>query len=167
MKTVIILCLEMVLLATPLVRAEEETQPVSRFINATIDQSEKSLKGALESPSLGMQLTAAETVRQLKGLKPDRTFSSLVIPLMRIVKDENADASSRVVAAIALNNLNSARGDFAISRTAQFTNNERVKHVCSWLSYYQKLEEQRNTEREISAVHRSFPLPEPLPENLF
>ena len=166
MKTVLVLCLEMVLLVTPLVRAEEETQPSRRFINATIDQSEKSLKKALESPSTGMQLTGAETARQLKGLNPYRSFSSLVIPLMRIVKDENADASSRVVAAIALHNLHSAMGDFAISRTAQFTDNERVKHVCSWLSYYQKLEQQ-TTKKGISGVLLSLPAPEPLPENAF
>jgi hypothetical protein len=166
MKTVLVLCLEMVLLVAPLVRAEDESQPTRRFINATIDQSEKSLRNALETSSVGMQLTAAETTRQLKGIIPDRSFSSLIIPLMRIVKDENADASPRVVAAIALHNLHSAMGDFAIARTAQFTSNERVKNVCSWLSYYKKLE-QESIDKGISAILRSLPAPEPLPENAF
>jgi hypothetical protein len=59
---------------------------------------------------------------------------------MHIVKDEDADAASRVVAALALHDLHSGRGDFAISRTAELSHNKRVKHLCSWLAYNRKRE---------------------------
>jgi hypothetical protein len=140
MRTALALCLGMMVLVAAPVKALDETLPTPRFVNATVDQSEKSLKMALESISAGSQLTAAQTVRELKTLLPGRYFSSLVIPLMRIVKDENSDTHSRVVAAIALHELRSAMGDFAISRTAQFTDNHQVKHVCSWLTYNRKSE---------------------------
>ena len=140
MKTALALCLGMMVLVAAPVRAYDGTLPAPRFVNATVDQSEKSLKMALESISIGSQLTAAQTVRELKTLLPDRSFSSLVIPLMRIVKDENSNTHSRVVSAIALHELNSAMGDFAISRTAQFTDNQHVKHICSWLKYNRKTE---------------------------
>jgi hypothetical protein len=141
MKTALALCLGLMVLVAAPVRALDETLPTPRFVNATVDQSEKSLKLALESISVGSQLTAAQTVRELKTLLPKRSFSSLVIPLMRIVKDENCDVHSRVLAAIALHDLHSAMGDFAISRTAQFTDNQQVKHVCMWLTYDRKSEE--------------------------
>jgi len=141
MKTALALCLGLMVLVSAPVRALDETLPTPRFVNATVDQSEKSLRLALESISVGSQLTAAQTVRELKTLLPNRSFSSLVIPLMRIVKDEDCDVHSRVLAAIALHDLHSAVGDFAISRTAQFTDSQQVKHVCSWLTYSRKLED--------------------------
>jgi hypothetical protein len=140
MKTALALCLGLMVLVAAPVKALDETLPTPRFVNATVDQSEKSLKMALESISAGSQLTAAQTVRELKTLLPNRPFSSLVIPLMRIVKDENCDVHSRVLAAIALHELDSAMGDFAISRTAQFTDSQPVKHVCSWLTYNRRSE---------------------------
>jgi hypothetical protein len=37
--------------------------------------------------------------------------------------------------------LHSAIGDFAISRTAQFTDNPSLQRVCLWLWYYRSLED--------------------------
>ena len=91
---------------------------------------------ALESNSPGLQLTAAATVREMKALMPERSFSPLVIPLMRIVKDEAADRDARIVAAIALHELHSDKGDFAIKSMAQDTGNERFAYICSWLTFY-------------------------------
>ncbi len=170
MKTALVLGLEMmIMMVTQPLLARDETLGVGRFVSATIEQSETSLKIALEAPSPGLQLTAANTTRQLKELLPDQEFSSLVIPLMRIVKDENAETSSRLVAAIALDGLRSAKGDFAISRTAEFTNNPRVKNTCAWLAYNRKLSEKPALPVGGSAFqHPTGQLaPEPLPEQVF
>jgi hypothetical protein len=141
MRTIIGLCIGVIFLIAPVVYAQDGNAPVRRFVNATIDQSEASLFLALHSNSFGVRVTAANTIRQLKELYPEQSLSSLVIPLMGIVKDEAEDASSRVVSAIALHELHSAIGDYAIERTAQFTSNPRVKHICLWLSYYRSLED--------------------------
>ena len=170
MKTALVLGVEMmIMMVTQPLWARDETLTAGRFQSVTIEQSEKSLKMALEAPSPGLQLTAANTTRQLKELLPDQEFSSLIIPLMRIVKDKNAETSARIVAAIALHGLQSARGDFAISRTAKFTDNPRVKNICSWLTYYRKLSEKSALQEEGSA-HRhliDYVAPEPLPELVY
>jgi hypothetical protein len=105
------------------------------FKGSTVDVIERSLAMALRTPSPGMQASASQVIRDLKVLLPDQDFSLLVIPLMGIVKDEDADVSVRMVAAIALHDLQSGKGDFAIQRVAQFTKNERMKHHCLWLTY--------------------------------
>ena len=106
-----------------------------RFTPEKLEVIEKSLKIALESPIAGIQASAAQTVRDLKARVPDCELSTLVIPLMRIVKDRNAECGPRILAALALHELNSEMGDFAIARTGQFTEDRRLKHVCTWLTH--------------------------------
>lgn len=105
------------------------------FKGATVNVIERSLAMALKTPSPGMQASASQVVRDLRALLPDQDFSLLVIPLMAIVKDEETDTPVRMVAALALHDLNSGKGDYAIQRTARFTKNERLKHLCTWLTY--------------------------------
>ena len=105
------------------------------FFFDRFDAIEKSLVMALRTPSPGMQASASQVIRDLKVLLPDQEFSLLLIPLMRIVKDEEADVAVRMVAALALHDLESGQGDFTIKRVAQFTKNDRMKHLCTWLAY--------------------------------
>lgn len=149
-----------------MVLATDTPRPAGRFINATVEQSEQSLKLALESNSAGLQVSAAQTARDLKALLPREEFSSLIIPLMRIVKNEDAGTPCRIVAAIALHNLRSERGDYAIARAAQFTGNERVKHICSWLSYHRKHGEGLQPEGNVVPMKEMLGMirPEPMPD---
>ena len=124
--------------------AQEAEKTSKPFIHATVEQTEASLTKALESGSPGLQVSAAATVRELKAMLPDRPFSGLVIPLMAIVKNEDADRSARIVAAIALHELRSSKGDYAIKTMAHFTSDERVAYICSWLSYDRMKEENPN-----------------------
>ncbi len=110
------------------------------FTRATVEQTEQSLVKALESNSPGLQLSAAATIRELKALMPDRPFSCFVIPLMRVVKNENGDRDARIVAAIALHELHSGKGDYAIKSMASSTN-ERFAYICSWLTFNRAKEE--------------------------
>ncbi len=105
------------------------------FKGSTVDAIEQSLAMALRTPSPGMQASASQVIRDLKTLLPDQEFSLLIIPLMAIVKNEDADVSVRMIAALALHDLNSAKGDFTIQRESQFAKNDRMKHLCLWLTY--------------------------------
>ena len=99
-----------------------------------LDQTEASLVQALESDSPGLQATACQTVRDLKALIPDQSFSCIVIPLMRIVKDGDAAVEARILAAIALHELHSEKGDFAIKGEAKFSNDGRFRYICTALA---------------------------------
>jgi hypothetical protein len=141
MKALTVLFAGAAMLFATSVRAQTNDGSVNRFKNATIEQTEKSLVLALESNSPGVQLSAAQTVRELKALYPSRSFSMFVIPLMALVKNEEESPSTRVLAAIALHELHSARGAYAIAQTAKFTDCARLKHTCEWLAYYQWLDD--------------------------
>jgi hypothetical protein len=127
------------IVATP-ANAQDPSTLAGLFKNASIEATEQSLVMALNSESPGLQTSAALTVRELKALMPDRSFSCFVIPLMRIVKTEQADRCSRVIAAIALHDLHSAIGDYAIKCAAKFSECDRMKRICTWLAYSRLLE---------------------------
>jgi hypothetical protein len=100
-----------------------------------IDLIGQNIVNALESDIPGMQADAAQLVRDLRGLRPEQSFAECVIPLMALVKNEEIDSGARILAALALDQLESPMGDFAISRMASFTSDAKLKHVCSWLTY--------------------------------
>lgn len=106
-----------------------------RFTDEKLKTIEASLQDALESGNFGIQTSAAQVVRDVKSLVPRYEFSSLVIPLMRIVKDDRAEPAKRVLAALALHELGSERGDYAIKRVGEFTDVKQLKHICMWLTY--------------------------------
>lgn len=100
-----------------------------------IDLIERNIVNALESDIPGMQADAAQVVRDLKRLRPEQSFSACIIPLMALLKNEQGDGGARVLAALALDQLDSQRGHFAILRVASFTSDARLKHLCGWLAY--------------------------------
>jgi hypothetical protein len=103
-----------------------------------LDLIELNVVNALRSDIPGMQADAAQLVRDLKSLRPEQPFADCVIPLMAIVKNEDVDSGARILAALALDKLESPIGHFAVSRMASFTSDPRLKHVCSWLAYERK-----------------------------
>ena len=111
-----------------------------RFSEEKLNRIEKNLVLAMESSMPSLQASAALVLKQVKSIAPEYGFNSAVIPLMRILKDEQGETNVRIAAALSLQDLKSARGDFAIQRSAQFSDNDRVKHICSWLTY-QRLKE--------------------------
>jgi hypothetical protein len=120
--------------------AKDPTTTDPRFTEEKLKRIEKNLVLAMESSSPSLQASAALVLKQVKTNVPEYGFSSTIIPLMRILKDEQREANVRIAAALSLQDLKSERGDFAIQRTAQFADNGRVKHICSWLTY-QRLKE--------------------------
>jgi len=82
-----------------------------RFTDKKLKAIEQSLQLALESGNRGVKESAAQVVRDVKALVPRYEFSRLIIPLLRIVKDERTRPASRIIAALALHELG---GDFVI-----------------------------------------------------
>jgi hypothetical protein len=101
---------------------------------------ESNLILALESNVPGLQATAALTLRQVKEISPDYAFNRSIIPLMRIVGNEEYDVTSRVAAGLALHDLRSERGDYRIKLAGRFTENPKLKHLYEWLAYYRTKE---------------------------
>lgn len=114
--------------------------PTTRFTGEKLALIEDNLLLGLASESPGVRATAALTLRQLKEAAPDYSFSRSIIPLMRIVKDENCDVVCRITASLALHSLGSARGDYAIRMTGYFTETSRIKQLCENLAYARTLE---------------------------
>lgn len=113
-----------------------------RFTEEKVNQIEQNLIQSLESNIPGVRLSAAKTVWDLKTIVPQYSFSHrTVIALMRIMKDEEANDQSRILAAIALSQLNSEVGNYAIKMETRFSGSESVKHICSWLAYNRAVEE--------------------------
>lgn len=115
--------------------ATSEDEYVLNLSEAQLNVIEQNLVQALESNSPGLQASAAQIIRNVKKSRPEFKFSRSVIPLMGIVKNETSDTGARIVAALALHELKTARGDFAIMRIAKFSDNRRIQHLCTWLTY--------------------------------
>lgn len=112
----------------------EGTAAPVKFTEEKISLIEDNLVKDLESPIPGVVIGGTQTVREMKKAVPTHDFSKLIIPLMRIVKDEEADRAARILAALALDEIDSERGNFAISREAEMSNDEVFKSLCSNLT---------------------------------
>ena len=126
------------MLCTTTAFAGESGDYIGSLGQQKLDLIEQNIVNALVSDVPGMQADAAQLVRDLRNLRPDQSFAGCVIPLMAIVKNEQDDSGARILSALALDELDSPMGHFAISRTASFTSDPRVKHVCGWLAYERK-----------------------------
>jgi hypothetical protein len=135
--------------ATAIAQGEGRRSPY--FSNEKLYQFETNLIVAIQSGFPGLETSAAQTLRELKVYNPDFSFSRSIIPLMRIVKSENAHTQSRICAALTLHDLRSDCGDFAIARTAKFSENTKIKKLCYWLAYTRQAENRQivvNTNQE-------------------
>lgn len=127
-----LLCLFALPAATAVAQADSTSipsldQPLTKEKLALIEEN---LLRALESKSVGIWIGGAQVVRELKLKSPEYDFSKLIIPLMRILKDKQADRAARIMAALALYDINSERGNFAIERESQFDDDALFKTVC-------------------------------------
>lgn len=128
-----------------------------RLSEVQFERKLKYLAKTLESKHSSEQATAAQTVRDLHAAYPDRSYSPLVIPLMRVMKNTDADTPVRMLAALALHELHSERGDFAIRRVGEFTSDSRLKKLCASLNSERMKQEnlaraERNEGQRLDAV---------------
>lgn len=140
--------------------AGEPTNSSSPFSDARVKTIESNLIAALESNSPTLQASAAQVIRDLKQSAPEYNYSRSVIPLMRILKDESADAGVRQVVALALHEIGSERGDYAIKKEGLLSHEQQLKRLCLWLTYARMT-------GGVSSVAESLSVAiEPLPENI-
>jgi len=120
--------------------SESSTSTEVVLTQEKLELIEQNLIIGLESNIPSLQASAALVMRQVRSIATQYEFSLSVIPLMRLVRTETNDATVRMAAAIALHELNSARGDFAIARIAKFEENPRVKKLLQAMTYERGLE---------------------------
>ncbi len=130
-----LLCIILVAGICGIALAEPPSPSSANLTQAKLALIEKNLAIGLESGIPSLQASAALVLRQVKSLAPDYDFSLCIIPLMRIVRTSGYDVEARLASAVALHDLKSARGDFAIARIARFEDNARVKKVFTAMAF--------------------------------
>jgi|WetSurMetagenome_2_1015567.scaffolds.fasta_scaffold90770_2 hypothetical protein len=117
---------------------------------------EENVVVGLNSGVPGVQADLAQLVRDLKDLYPEYSFSSVTIPLMGILRDESAATPVRVMAALALDELESAVGDYAIAQLPRFTDDARLQYICAALTQ-RRMKQTMSVSQEIASID---PIPE-------
>ena len=112
-------------------------------LHLQVAKIEKVLIKAFQSDDPEALRNATCNLRRLRQLVPTYDWEKCIIPLMHVLNAEEHDATARVIAAGILHELGSERGDFAISRNAQFSDDTRVKRYCSILAKARSLEKYR------------------------
>ena len=120
--------------------ANESSTSKAVLTQEKLELIEQNLIIGLESNIPSLQASAALMLRQVKEIAPQYEFSLSVIPLMRLVRTESYDAPVRMAAALALHELRSTRGDFALARIARFEENPRVKKLLEAMAYERGLQ---------------------------
>lgn len=109
-------------------------QHKSHFLKEHLNQTEEMLLQSMMSNNTNLVSSSVQTIRELEQAFPDEAFSLFIEPLSKIVQDENSDTHTRVLSAIALDELHSNLGDKAIYQVAKNTSNQSVKDICSALA---------------------------------
>ena len=104
-----------------------------RYSAEQLSRIEDNLLWCLASDSPGARAGAAHVLRRLKQAAPEYSFRRSVIPLMRILRDNECDELSRLAAVMALHELRTDRGDYAIKAAARFSEKGRFKRLCEHL----------------------------------
>jgi len=134
---ILIILLSAVLLTT--VNAQDqstrlEKQHNVKFIKSDLQKTEEMILTSLQSDNVGVLASSAQTIRELQELFPDKPFSSLIDPLIKIIQDEEGDTHVRILSALALDGLHSEKGDEAIFEVSKNTKDKSVKDALTALS---------------------------------
>jgi hypothetical protein len=114
------------------VNAQE--QP-TRYKKQHLKKIEQQIVSALKNDNPEILNSAAATIRQLEMTYPEESFDPFVKPLIHILKDEKADARTRLLVALALDGLHSDEGDDALMEIAKSSSNKSLQDLCSALTY--------------------------------
>lgn len=127
MKTTMTLLVAALVLLTPAFAAENEH---SQMDTAKVV---KNLLNNMKSDNRGVLESSAYMLGELKA-------QDAVIPLLAMLHSA-PDESSRIIAALSLSKIGSARGLFAVKQAVQFDDSPRVRVVCAWFAnQYEKPE---------------------------
>ena len=113
-------------------RLEAQHKP-GRSMAKRLPQYEENLLKSLESENPTVQAQVVQTIRELEQMFPTYPFKSSLAPLSAKVKDENADAVVRRLAALALDELHSDAGDAVIRDVAGSSQDKCLQSLCNAL----------------------------------
>lgn len=136
----ILLALVLVAGVCGVVFAEQPASPTAPMSQEKLQLIERNLVIGLESGIPSLQASAALVLRQVREIAPEYDFGLCIIPLMRIVRTSDYNVETRLAAGLALFELKTDRGDFAISRIAKFEDNQRVKKLFVAMAYERGLQ---------------------------
>ena len=111
-------------------KQHKATAFMKEHLKQTEDETLKNLQSPFENQGLNGPL---QTVRELEQFFPDYPFEKLLLPLENILKDEQAEPSSRMLAALALDELHSDAGDLVVKAVADKCDNSGVQSLCKAL----------------------------------
>jgi hypothetical protein len=98
-----------------------------------LPQHEATLISTLASGNATMQAQAVQTIRDLEQMFPKYSFKASLEPLTAKLKDEKADGTVRMLAALAMDELHSDAGDAIIRNVAGSTQNKALEMLCNAL----------------------------------
>ncbi len=107
----------------------------SERVKKHLETTEKMLLQHLKDNNTSSELSAVQTIRELEQIFPTNSFSSFIVPLSDIVKNEDLDTQLRILSAIALDELHSDKGDVVIYEAAKNSTNESVRNLCRAISF--------------------------------
>jgi hypothetical protein len=108
-----------------------QKQHNSKFNKKNLKGTQEMLIKSLESGKPEMISSAAQTVRELEQIFPEESFSSMLNPLIKIVKDEKAETVSRILSLFAIEALHSDVGDAAIKDVQNSTSDKTLREICN------------------------------------
>ena len=98
-----------------------------------VPQYEENLIKMFDNENLAVQAQALQTIRDLEQMFPKYSFKPSLGPLEKKLKDENADGTVRMLAALALDELHSDAGDAVIKDVANSSKDTGLKALCTAL----------------------------------
>ncbi len=98
-----------------------------------VAEYETNLLKTLASGNPTVQAQSVQTIRDLEQMFPQYPFEASLAPLEAKLKDENADAIVRRLAALALDELHSDAGDAVISEVANSSQDKGLQTLCNAL----------------------------------
>ncbi len=113
-------------------RLEAQHKPPSSMA-AHVPQYETNLVKMLDNEDVAVQAQAVQTIRDLEQMFPKYAFEKSLAPLEKKLKDEKADGTVRLLAALALDELHSDAGDAVIKSVANSSQDKGLKDLCTAL----------------------------------
>lgn len=110
-------------------------QHKSHFAKEHLKQTEKMLIQHLQNDSTNSVLSAVQAIWELEQIFPTEPFSSFILPLIDIVKNEESEPQLRILSTLALDGLHSDQGDKVIFEASKNTTDESFKNVCIAISF--------------------------------
>jgi len=96
-------------------------------------QYEENLVNTLRNENATMQAQAVQTMRELEQMFPKHPFKAFLAPLAEKLRDEKADGVTRLLAALALDELHSDAGDAVIKDVSTSSQDKGLRTLCNAL----------------------------------